>query len=59
MRKLLAANPPADAEWILWMEPDTLFDDPSFTFPFEFYQGIDLVTVADVEAFKKGNPKGG
>ncbi len=38
MVKLLVATPPGEAEWILFMQPDTVIDDVGFTFPFEFYQ---------------------
>ena len=36
------------------MEPDAIFDDPSFTIPFEFYQGYDIVSVADPQNAAKG-----
>ena len=38
MVKLLDETPPEQAEWILFMQPDTVIDDVGFTFPFEFYQ---------------------
>ena len=49
LRKLLRANSPRDAEWILWMDPEVLFDDISFTLPFDMYHSADLV-VPDAEA---------
>jgi hypothetical protein len=54
----LDAYSPADAEWILWMEPDAIFDDPSFTFPFEFYQGRDIITVANTQLVAQGDLNG-
>ena len=41
------------------MEPDAIFDDPSFTIPFEFYQGMNIVTVGDPEKATMGNFEGG
>ena len=38
MVKVLDETPPEQAEWILFMQPDTVIDDVAFTFPFEFYQ---------------------
>ena len=49
LRKLLRANSPRDAEWILWMDPEVLFDDISFALPFDMYHSVDLV-VPDAEA---------
>ena len=59
LRKLLDAYSPAEAEWILWMEPDAIFDDLSFTIPFEFYQGRDVITVASPELADQGDLNGG
>ena len=58
LNKLLRAYKPKDVEWILWMEPDAIFDNPAFTFPFEHYQGRDIVTVADLEKVKAGDING-
>ena len=58
LRKLLDAYSPAEAEWILWMEPDAIFDDPSFTIPFEFYQGRDIITVASPQLAAQGDLDG-
>lgn len=41
MVKVLDETPPEQAEWILFMQPDTVIDDVAFTFPFEFYQVHD------------------
>lgn len=38
MVKVLDETPPEQAEWVLFMQPDTVIDDVAFTFPFEFYQ---------------------
>ena len=40
------------------MEPDAIFDDPSFTIPFEFYQGFDIISVADPQNAAKGQLDG-
>lgn len=47
-----------ELEWVLWMEPDAIFDDPSLTIPFEFYQGMDIITVADPKKADLGDPEG-
>ncbi len=38
MVKVLDETPAEQAEWILFLQPDTVIDDVAFTFPFEFYQ---------------------
>lgn len=58
LRKLLDAYTPVEAEWILWMEPDAIFDDPGFTIPFEFYQGRDIITVPSSQLPAEGNLDG-
>ena len=58
INKLLKAYKPEDVEWILWMEPDAIFDNPAFTFPFEHYQGKNIITVADAAQVSSGESKG-
>ena len=58
LQKLLSIYTAAEVEWILWMEPDAIFDDPSFTIPFEFYQGMDIVTVANPQKAADGDQDG-
>ena len=58
LRKLLADHSPEELEWVLWMEPDAIFDDPGFTIPFEFYQGFDIISVADPVRAAEGHLNG-
>ena len=50
MVKVLDETPPEQAEWILFMQPDTVIDDVAFTFPFEFYQVHDGRNLAHKDA---------
>ena len=54
----MAEHSPEELEWVLWMEPDAIFDDPGFTIPFEFYQGFDIISVADPVNAAKGELDG-
>ena len=54
VHKLLRETPSAEAEWILYMDQQTLFDQPSFVFNFEFYAGRDLVVACDTWLMKSG-----
>lgn len=56
IRRLLASNTEAELQWILWMEPDAVIDDPSFTLPLEIYQGKDIIALEDREKSTKGVP---
>lgn len=59
IKKLLDTTAVADAEWILYMEADTLFDAPGFTLPFEFYAGRDIILLGNPATLRAGDPKGG
>ena len=54
VHKLLQETPAKAAEWILYMDQQTLFDQPSFVFNFEFYAGRDLVLSCDTWKIKAG-----
>ena len=43
VRQLLETTPANVAEWILYMDSESLFSDPSVTFAFEFYGGRDII----------------
>lgn len=58
LRKILATYTAEEVEWILWMEPDAIFDDSGLTMPFEFYQGKDIITVADPDLAANGDLDG-
>ena len=58
IKRILEETDTASAEWILYMEQDTMFDAPGFTFPFEFYAGRDIVLLGDPAAIRAGSPKG-
>ena len=53
--KLLQGIPASEAEWILYMDPQTMFDAPTETFNFEFYAGRDLVVACDIWKLKSGD----
>ena len=54
IHKLLKETPSSEVEWILYMDPQTLFDQPSYVFNFEFYAGRDLVLPCALWPAKKG-----
>lgn len=56
--KLLSIYSAEEVEWILWMEPDAIFDDPSFVLPFESYQGVDIITAGTSEMASYGSLEG-
>ena len=58
IKKLLDTTDPSDAEWILYMEDDTIIDAPGFTLPFEFYAGKDIILLGNPATIRAGDPKG-
>ena len=54
IHRLLRETPSSEVEWILYMDPQTLFDQPSYVFNFEFYAGRDLVLSCDLWKVKSG-----
>ena len=53
--KLLQDTPASEAEWILYMDPQTVFDAPTVLFNFEFYAGRDLVLACNIWLLKAGD----
>lgn len=58
IKKILDTTDPSDAEWILYMEADTIIDAPGFTLPFEFYAGRDIVLLGSPTSIRAGDLKG-
>ncbi|BDA50039.1 probable glycosyltransferase 2 [Coccomyxa sp. Obi] len=54
LRKLLEDTPPRRAEWILFMQPDAIIDDTSFTFPFESYRDKDFILLGNATQLRNG-----
>ena len=53
--KLLQETPASEAEWILYMDPQTVFDAPTVLFNFEFYAGRDIVLACNIWMLKAGD----
>ena len=58
LHKLLRETPSSEVEWILYMDPQTLFDQPTYVFNFEFYAGRDLVLSCNIWEVKSGDTGG-
>ncbi len=60
VQRLMQDGTSAEGEWILYMEPDVLFDEIAFTFPFDMYagQGKDLIILGRPEQAQKGDYAG-
>ena len=54
LQKVLKETPPERAPWILYMQPDTIIDEISFSFPFEMYQDKHWVSVGNAESVING-----
>lgn len=54
LQKVLRETPPERAPWILYMQPDTIIDEISFSFPFEMYQDKHWVSVGNAESVING-----
>ena len=54
LQKVLKETPPERAPWILYMQPDTIIDEISFSFPFEMYQDKHWVSVGSAESVLNG-----
>ena len=54
VHKLLQDTPASEAEWILYMDPQTMLDAPTVVFNFEFYAGRDIVLACDIWLLKSG-----
>jgi len=55
IRKLLDETPRSAAEWIMWMDSDTLLFNSSVLPRFKKYKGKDLVVWGQEELLKKGD----
>ena len=53
--KLLQETPASEADYILYMDPQTVFDAPTELLYFEFYAGRDLMLACDIWALKAGD----
>lgn len=56
VKDLLETTPTHVAEWILYMDSEAIFDDPSVTFAFEFYRGRDVILTGDSASWDSGRP---
>ena len=50
VRSMLNKTSAGLAEWFIVMQPDTLVDDPAFTFPFEMYAEKHVVAIGNTSA---------
>jgi len=55
IRKTLMETPRADAEWIMWVDIDTLFFDTAVLPGFGYYKGKDLVVWGQEKQLLEGN----
>ena len=51
-------TPPERAEWIVYMQPETFFDDTTFAIPFDSYRDKDLVLIGNQTALRDGKMRG-
>ena len=58
IRKTLEETPASEAEWIMWVDIDTIVPDMTVTPRFEEYEGKDLVVWGDRDTLMKGNLEG-
>ena len=59
IRKMLEETPRADAEWIWWIDVDTLYPDMAVLPRFEAYEGYDLVVWGNRDKIMEGDMNGG
>lgn len=59
IRKVLADTPRAAAEWILWLDVDTVLPHAGLLPRFSEYEGKDLVVWGDAAKLDAGNMNGG
>lgn len=55
IRKMLNDTSRADAEWIWWIDVDTLMPDMALLPRFDAYDGADLVVWGNREKINEGN----
>lgn len=58
LRKILEDTPRERAEWIVYMQPETFFDDTTFSIPFDSYRDKDLVLIGNETALRSGQMRG-
>ena len=58
LRKIMEDTPPERAEWIVYMQPETFFDDTTFAIPFDSYRDKDLVLIGNQTALRDGKMRG-
>jgi hypothetical protein len=58
LRKILVDTPQERAEWIVYMQPETFFDDTTFSIPFDSYRDRDLVLIGNETALRNGQMRG-
>ena len=58
LRKILEDTPRERAEWIVYMQPETFFDDTTFSIPFDSYRDKDLVLIGNETALRNGQMRG-
>ena len=58
IRKILEDTPPERAEWIVYMQPETFFDDTTFAIPFDSYRDKDLILIGNQTALRNGQMRG-
>lgn len=58
LRKIMEDVPPERAEWIVYMQPETFFDDTTFAIPFDSYRDRDLVLIGNQTALRNGQMRG-
>lgn len=58
VRKILEDTPRERAEWIVYMQPETFFDDTTFSIPFDSYRDKDLVLIGNETALRNGQMRG-
>lgn len=58
IRKIMEDTPPERAEWIVYMQPETFFDDTTFAIPFDSYRDRDLILIGNQTALRQGQMRG-
>ena len=59
IRNTLDETPASEAEWILWIDIDTVMPDISVLPRFEAYEGADLVVWGNEAKILEGDMNGG
>ena len=57
--KTLHETDPAEAEWVMWLDIDTIIPDMAVVPRFDEYDGADLVVWGDREKLMEGNLNAG